>query len=122
MAHHGRIDPEWGDINRLVRGEVNVPLSGAPDILRAVYPKEIRDDGQIHMGAGDTWIALVEWDAGGAQTAQVISPHGSATLDETSPHFADQAPLFAGEQWRDARLERADIEASATRRYRPGKD
>lgn len=122
MAHHGRIDPEWGDINRLVRGEVNVPISGGPDILRAVYPKEIRDDGQIHMSAGDTWIALVEWDAGGAQTAQVISPYGSATLDETSPHFADQAPLFAGEQWRDARLERADIEASATRRYRPGKD
>lgn len=120
--HHGRIDPEWGEVNRLVRGTVSLPISGAPDTLRAVYPKEIRDDGELHMSAGDTWIALVEWDAEGNQTARVISPFGSATLDEASPHYADQAPLFAAEAWRTALLTRADVEADATRRYRPGKD
>jgi acyl-homoserine-lactone acylase len=122
MQHHGRIDPEWGDVNRLVRGGVNLPISGGPDILRAVYPQALREDGEIHMTAGDTWIALVEWDAAGQQRARVISPYGSASLDATSPHYADQAPLFAGEQWREALLTRAAIEADATRRYRPGKD
>lgn len=121
-AHHGRIDPEWGEVNRLVRGSVSLPISGAPDTLRAVYPKEIRDDGELHMSAGDTWIALVEWDVEGNQTARVISPYGSAVLDETSPHYADQAALFAAEDWRNALLTRADVEADATRTYRPGKD
>lgn len=120
--HHGRIDPEWGEVNRLVRGSVSLPISGAPDTLRAVYPKEIRGDGELHMSAGDTWIALVEWDAGGNQTASVISPFGSATLDESSPHYADQAPLFAEGKWRKALLSRTGIEADAARTYRPGKD
>ncbi|MDA0339465.1 MAG: penicillin acylase family protein [Proteobacteria bacterium] len=60
MDHHGRIDPEWGAVNRLVRGDVNVPVSGGSDVLRAIYPQDIRDDGQLRAGAGDTWIALVE--------------------------------------------------------------
>ncbi|MFN4225135.1 MAG: acylase [Hyphomonas sp.] len=120
--HHGRLDPQWGDLNRLVRGSVSLPLSGAPDTLRAVYPKEIRDDGELHMSAGDTWIALVEWDANGQQSARAISPYGSAVLDAASPHYADQAALFAAEGWRKALLTRADVEADATRRYRPGKD
>jgi acyl-homoserine-lactone acylase len=120
--HHGLIDPEWGEVNRLVRGAVSLPISGGPDTLRAVYPKEIGDDGELRMSAGDTWIALVEWDPDGRQTAQVISPFGSATLDETSPHYADQAPLFAKEAWRTALLTKAEVEADASRSYRPGKD
>ncbi|MEQ9504970.1 MAG: acylase [Hyphomonas sp.] len=120
--HHGRIDPEWGEVNRLVRGSVNLPISGGPDTLRAVYPKEIRDDGQLHMSAGDTWIALVEWDADGRQTARVVSPYGSATLDEASPHYADQALLFVEEDWRTALLTKAEVAADAERTYRPGKD
>ena len=118
---HGRIDPEWGDVNRLVRGAVDIPISGGPDILRAIYPAEIRSDGKLHANAGDTWIGLVEWDADGHQVAEVIHQYGAATLDEASPHYADQAPLFAAEQWRPALIERADVEANAARTYRPGK-
>ncbi|MEM6411169.1 MAG: acylase [Pseudomonadota bacterium] len=118
--HHGRIDPEWGEVNRLVRGNVSLPIGGGSDILRAIYPAEIRDDGELHATAGDTWIALVEWDASGNQSADVIHQFGTATLDSDSPHYADQAPLFAGQQWRKALLTREEIERVATRTYRPG--
>jgi penicillin amidase/acyl-homoserine-lactone acylase len=120
--HYGRIDPEWGELNKLARGDQTFPVGGGPDILRAVYPAEIRDDGELHMSAGDTWIALVEWGPDGELSAELINNFGSAVLDETSPHYADQAPLFAAEQWRPALLERADIEAVATRIYRPGRE
>ncbi|MCR9080416.1 MAG: acylase [Hyphomonadaceae bacterium] len=118
---YGRIDPEWGEVNRLVRGDVNIPVSGGPDILRAIYPLAVRPDGKLHANAGDTWIAVVEWDAEGHQSAEVVHQYGAATLDESSPHYADQAPLFASEQWRPALLTRADVEANAARTYRPGK-
>ena len=121
-VHHGRIDPEWGEVNRLVRGKASLPISGAADTLRAVYPEAMGDDGELHMTAGDTWIALVEWDASGHQAARVISPYGSATLDKDSPHYADQAPLFAAEEWRTAHLTREAVVANATRTYYPGKD
>lgn len=121
MTHHGRIDPTWGEVNKLARGGQTWPIAGAPDTLRAVYPAEIRDDGELHMSAGDTWIALVEWDADGKQSARVIHNYGSATLDATSPHYADQAPLFAAGRWRDALTEWEAIESDAERRYRPGR-
>jgi penicillin amidase/acyl-homoserine-lactone acylase len=73
-------------------------------------------------GAGDTWIALVEWDKDGQQTADLVHQFGSATLDESSPHYADQAPLFARQEWRPALLTREAIEADAVRTYRPGRD
>ncbi len=119
---YGRIDPEWGEVNRLVRGDVDLPISGGPDILRAIYPAAVRPDGKLHANAGDTWIALVEWDASGNQSAEVIHQYGAATLDQASPHYADQAPLFAAEQWRPALLSRAEVEANAARTYRPGQD
>ncbi len=117
--NHGQIDPEWGEVNRLLRGDLSLPIAGGSGSLRSIHPAKLRDDGMLHANAGDTWIALVEWDADGTQRAEVIHQYGSATLDETSPHYADQAPLFAEEKWRTALLERADIEAAASCTYRP---
>ena len=117
---HGRIDPEWGEVNRLVRGVLDLPIGGGPDILRAIYPAEIREDGTIHAAAGDTYIALVEWDEDGQLSAQVVHQFGSATLDETSPHYADQAPLFAEERFRPMLMDMEDILEHAEERYRPG--
>ncbi len=116
---YGRIDPEWGEVHRLVRGDLSLPLSGGPDVLRAIYPTGMPVDGKLHANAGDTWIALVEWDAEGNQRADVIHQYGNATLDETSPHYADQAELFVQEKWRKALLTREEIEAAATCTYTP---
>ena len=119
VDNFGTVDISWGEVNRLVRGSFNQPVSGAPDILRAIYPAEIREDGKLFANAGDTWIALVEWDEDGNQSADLVHQYGSATLNETSPHYADQAPLFAKEQFRPALLKYDDIVRNATRRYSP---
>ncbi len=121
MTHHDRIDPPWGEVNRLTHGEVDVPVDGAPDVLRAIYPAGIGEDGALRASAGDTWIGLVEWDANGQQSAEVIHQFGTATADENSPHYADQAVLFAEKKWRKANLTRADVEAAAACIYRPGR-
>lgn len=121
MDNYGHIDPSWGEVNRLVRGSVDLGVSGGPDTLRAIYPAEIRKDGKLYANAGDTWIALVEWDADGRQSAELIHQFGAATLDASSPHYADQAPLFVAEDWRPALLTREDVESNAVRTYRPGR-
>ena len=117
--HYGRIDPMWGEVNRLVRGDVNTPVDGGPDTLRAIYPAEIRDDGKLHASAGDTWIGLVEWDKDGEVSADVIHQFGSASLDETSPHYTDQAKMFAGKKWRKALRSPIEIRNNASRIYTP---
>ncbi|MGB0907886.1 MAG: penicillin acylase family protein [Maricaulaceae bacterium] len=119
QKHYGKIDPQWGEVNRHVRGDVNVPIGGGPDILRAVYPAEIRDDGQLHNAAGDSYIALVEWDENGNQTAEIIQPFGSAIERPDSPHYADQAKMYADRKFRKAYTDEATIRANATRAYDP---
>ena len=119
QEHHGRIDPTWGEVNVLIRGDVSLPLDGGPDTLRAVYPAGFGTDGRLVANAGDTWIALVEWDEDGSQTADVIHQFGAATRDAESPHYADQAHLFAKKEWRKALLSRAEIAKGARRTYSP---
>ncbi|MGK0266164.1 MAG: acyl-homoserine-lactone acylase [Maricaulis sp.] len=102
MLRHGRLDPEWGEVNRLVHGTVDLPIGGGPDTLRAVYAgsHDLDENGQLIAAAGDTSIMLVEWLADGSLDASAIIQYGAATLDESSPHYADQAPLFVAEEWR----------------------
>ena len=122
MESYGRIDPEWGELNRIVRGDVNLPIGGAPDILRAVYPVGNLVDGKFKANAGDTLIILAEWHEDGSVRGSTIHQFGSATLDENSKHYADQLPLFVDEKFRPVLLDRADIEADASAHYRPGQE
>ncbi len=121
QANYGKFDPEWGEVNRIVRGSVDLPVDGGPDILRAIYPEKIRKDGKLYAFAGDTYIAVVEWDEKGEISAKVIHQFGSATNDETSAHYNDQVPLFANKQFRPALMDRDDILNNLERRYSPGK-
>ncbi len=107
---------EWGAVNRLIRGSVNLPLDGGPDVLRAIYSNGLPPEVLPHATHGDTWMALVEWDKEGRQTAKLLHQFGSATLDKNSPHYNDQAPLFARKQWRNALLDWSDIEQHARQR------
>lgn len=102
MEHHGRLDPAWGEVNRHVRGDFDAPVDGGPDILRAIYCgcTELDEDGRFVGVAGDTYIMAVEWDETGAVHSQSIHQFGSATLDETSPHYNDQADEFVAMELR----------------------
>jgi penicillin amidase/acyl-homoserine-lactone acylase len=116
----GSLDVPWGQINRLVRGDRSWPVSGGPDVLRAIYGEKDGESGELRATAGDTYIAVVQWDEKGRLSAESIHQFGSATLDPASPHFADQAELFAGQRFKPVLTELDDIIERSTRRYRPG--
>lgn len=77
-------------------------------------------DGRLTGRAGDSYVLMVGWEPDGTLRSQSLHPFGSATLDETSPHYADQAPRFARRQLKDLVLDQAALRASATRTDRPG--
>ena len=89
----GKIDVPLGMVLRLVRGKTNLPLSGGPDLLRAIYFKK-KDD--MYVGrAGDCYFQAVEWGSNGELNAWSIHQFGSATSIESSIHYDDQAKLFS---------------------------
>ena len=119
LEHFGRIDPTYGEMNRLRRGTEEWPMDGGPDILRAVYTDTEESSGKKLNVAGDSYIMFVEWDSEGVVSSTSVHSFGSATLDEASPHFADQAPLFAEMREKPVRLELDDLLQHATRDYTP---
>lgn len=123
MKHHGRLDPVWGDINRFRRGTLDEPANGGPDVLRDFEASvEVGADGTFTAAKGDTLYYIVDWDRDGRMTAQGIHQFGSATLDETSPHYADQSPLFLKEELKPIWMDEAELRKHLGREYRPGKE
>ncbi|MDP3739857.1 MAG: penicillin acylase family protein [Hyphomonadaceae bacterium] len=119
----GRIDPEWGEVSRVARGEQSWPTNGGPDTLRAVYAAGDLTKEKFRKGrAGDTYIVIADWAPDGTYTLDTIHQYGVATIDSSSPHYADQSPLFAAEQFKRPPMTLDGVLAEATRDYRPGKD
>jgi penicillin amidase/acyl-homoserine-lactone acylase len=122
-AATGRIDPEWGEVSRVARGDQSWPTDGGPDTLRAVYAAGDLTKDKFRKGrAGDTYIVIADWAPDGTYTLDTIHQYGSATMDASSPHYADQAPLFAAEQFKRPPMTLEGVLAEATRDYRPGKE
>lgn len=121
QATFGRLDPPWSEAMRLDRGDKSLEIDGGPDTLRAVYPDVPSRAGRWSAGGGDTYVLYADWSPEGAASIQTIHQFGSATLDKKSPHYADQAPLFAAEQWKTPPMTLDAALAEATRDYRPGR-
>jgi len=122
MARFGRLDPEWGEVNRLQRGDVDLPLDGAPDVLRAIYADRdgITKSGVMNAFAGDTHIMIADWDTEGQLDLQTIHQYGAATMDENSPHYNDQAALFSKGGYKRMPMTLEQVLPLSTRDYRPG--
>ena len=120
MSTSGRIDPLWGDVNRHVRGDLNIPVAGGPDTLRAIYGMGMEKDGYLTNVAGDGLYYQVSWDAQGDLKVRGVHQYGAATIDENSPHYADQAEDYANEILHDPLFDDARRQSKIERRYRPG--
>jgi penicillin amidase/acyl-homoserine-lactone acylase len=94
-----------------------LPLDGGPDILRAIYSKMI--DNRRVARHGDCFFQMVEWDQNGKVSAESIHQFGSATLDETSVHYHDQAYLFSQMKMKPSWLELDSIKKYLKISYKP---
>ena len=116
----GRLDPLWGDVSRHVRGDLNLPVGGGPDTLRAIYGMGMEEDGYLTNVAGDGLYYMVSWDAEGELKVRGIHQFGAATLDASSPHYADQTQDYVDEKLHDPLFDAQRRAPLIKRRYKPG--
>ena len=124
---YGDVAIAWGDVHRVRRGTVDVPVGGCGGVLGCfrVLNFATNPDGKRSVIGGDGWVLAVEFGAKSGNAMQT-APRAYSVLGygqsprEDSPYFSDQAAMFAsGEMKRVAFIER-DIEAQTVKRYRPG--
>lgn len=101
----GRIDPPWGEVLRLKRGDVDLALEGGPDLLRAVT-FGAPENGKLVGVHGDGLIIVVDWPGDGTVRTRTVSQFGAAAERPGSPHYNDQAEIFARYGWRYDETER----------------
>jgi acyl-homoserine-lactone acylase len=117
---YGSIDVAWGEVHRVRRGDVDVPVGGCTGALGCfrVLSYTNAPDGKRVASSGDGWILAVEFGRNAPRAYSVLA-YGQ-TPDSLSPHYSDQAAMFARGELKTVRFIDADILRSATRTYRPG--
>lgn len=116
---HGRWDVAWGEVHRLRRGDVDVPLGGGSGALGhfRVLTFSRAADGKNAVNGGDGWVLAVEF--GEEPRAYSVLGYGQSAKP-ASPWHADQAAMFARGELKPVRFNAAEVERHAVKRYRPG--
>ncbi len=115
------IDARWGDVHRVIRGDVDAPVSGCPPTLGCFRTLSFArlPDGRRAANRGDAWVFAVEF--GDIPRAYTVLSYGQ-TARRDSPHHDDQAALFARGEMKRAAWTDEDIERTVIMRYRPGQE
>jgi acyl-homoserine-lactone acylase len=116
---HGSWDVAWGEVHRVRRGAVDVPVGGGSGQLGffRVLGFARDTDGKLVARSGDGWILAVEF--GDVPRAYSVLAYGQSPRPE-SPWHADQAEMFARGELKKVAFTEADVDAQAVLRYRPG--
>ncbi len=117
VARFGTVKVPWGDIHRLRRGAVDLPLPGGPDVLNGVNARSVED--RLVGRQGDSLVMIVELAPAGAASSTSIHQYGSSSRP-TSPHFADQAPLFVRHEMKPTWRTTEELQKHTERAYHPG--
>jgi acyl-homoserine-lactone acylase len=116
----GAVDVAWGDVHRVRRGDVDVPVGGCSGALGCfrVLSYEQLPDGKRVANSGDGWVLAVEFGAARPRAYSVLAYGENA--DSTAPNYSDQAAMFARGEFKPVRWSEAEIKAHTLREYRPG--
>ena len=114
-------DVPWGEVHRVIRGNVDEPMSGCPPTLGCfrALSFEPTNDGRLAANRGDSWIFVVEF--GDVPKARTVLAYGQTARSGAS-HYADQAAMFARGEMKEVAWTDEDIRRKTIRVYRPGEE
>ncbi|MDA1082581.1 MAG: penicillin acylase family protein [Gemmatimonadetes bacterium] len=118
---YGAIDVQWGDVHRVRRGQVDVPVGGCSGVLGCFRVLNFgrEPDGKRIANGGDGWVLAVEFGKDVPRAYSVLA-YGQSP-DSTSAYHDDQAAMFAKGELKPVRFTQADVLAHAQREYVPGR-
>ncbi len=115
---YGRWDIAWGDVHRLRQGDVDLPVSGGSGFLGCFRVLGFRNDpdGKRVVNGGDSWVFVVEF--GEEPRAYTVVGYSQSEVPG-SPHFNDQAKLYAAGEMKPAAFTNQQIEDALIQAYTP---
>jgi len=113
------VDVTWGDVHRVRRGPVDVPVGGCGNDLGCfrILGFRLDTDGKLAASTGDGWILAVEFTD--TPRAYSVLAYGESSLP-ASQWYSDQAAMFARGEVKKVAFTEADVNAQTVVRYHPG--
>ena len=115
VEHFGKVSVPWGEIHRLRRGTVDLPLGGGPDVLNGVNARTVGD--RLVGRQGDSFVLIAEFSERGVSSTS-IHQYGASNRP-SSPHYADQAPVFTKRTLKPTWRTPAELAEHTERSYSP---
>ena len=116
LEKFGKLEVELGEVQRHIRGNINIPIGGAPDVLAAIYSQE-QENGKYKAFAGESYIELVRFGKGGVEI-ESINAYG-ASEKPGSLNFSSQMDRFANQKLKKMTLNKEEVLKNAVRIYSP---
>jgi len=116
---YGSWDVTWGEVHRVRRGKVDVPVGGGGGALGCFRVLNFgRDpDGKLSANGGDGWVLAVEFTD--VPKAYSVLAYGESP-DTASRWHADQPERCARGDLKRVAFTEKDVDAQSVVRYRPG--
>ncbi len=116
LTNFNRTNLQLGDIQKLVRGNLVLPLPGLPDVLAPMYSIPYKD-GMYKGNQGDAYIELVRFTKDGP-IIESINVYGASARKE-SPHYTDQMEMYIKQQTKTMSLNKEVVYQQAVKKYNP---
>ncbi|MBX9779170.1 MAG: penicillin acylase family protein [Chitinophagaceae bacterium] len=116
LKNFGKTNLQLGEIQKLARGNVELPLPGLPDVLAPMYSIPYKN-GMVKGNQGDAYIELVRFTKSGP-VIESLNVYG-ASARKDSPHYTDQMEMYTKQQTKHMTLNKAEVYKTAKRIYHP---
>ena len=116
VKNFGRVDILLGDLQKHVRGDIELPVSGLIDMIAPTYVVSYKD-GTYRSVSGESYIMLVKYSKSDVEIETVL-PYGNSN-DSSSPHYTDQMSLYVDKKTKSMTLDKDKIYRDAVRIYNP---
>ena len=118
LKNYGSLQIELGELQRHTRGDVNLPIGGAPDVLAAIYSKKVNETDKTYRAfAGESHIELIRFSDKGTEIETINSYGSNANIGDK--HSTSQMEDFTNYKLKKMTLDKAEVLKNAVKIYSP---
>lgn len=118
IEHFGKENVTLGEIQKLKRGDKELPIWGLPDVITAMYAVTEYGEGKHNVKQGETYIELTKFKKGQLPEIESVINYGASNHPE-NPHYDDQMELYAAKKLKRMTLDKEEVRKNAVRTYHP---
>ncbi|MCO5248800.1 MAG: penicillin acylase family protein, partial [Chitinophagales bacterium] len=116
IKHFGKLEVPLGDVQKLVRGDKALPVSGMPDVNIAMDLTKYKK-GMFKGITGESYIEIVQFTPNGVEI-ESVQPYGQSNK-KGAKHYDDQMELFVNHQLKKMTMNYEELMSNNEKIYHP---